>query len=132
MANVVLVCGEMNKMIDSVFWGIAARTPTYFPPPPSTIVEISASLEGIVTAFPLSLCVLYIVPNHYARRFIPAQLADSADTLLGQPTKYVTLTRNQPPDFSPISHRYPLVPSPLVISRSSADEYALKQEIKPS
>jgi hypothetical protein len=55
MPNVVPVWGETNRMTDSIFWGIANRTPTYFPPPASTIKEISASLGGNVTALPHSL-----------------------------------------------------------------------------
>src|ERR1700758_911319 len=53
MPSVVLVCGEMNRMIDSIFSGISPRTPTYFPPPASTIEDISASLKRIVIAFHL-------------------------------------------------------------------------------
>lgn len=55
MPNVVLVCGEVNRMTDSILWGIASSTPTYFPPPASTIKEISASLGGNVRALPHSL-----------------------------------------------------------------------------
>jgi hypothetical protein len=51
MPNVVLVCGEMNRMIDSIFWGISLRTPTYLPPPASTIEVISASLKRVVIEF---------------------------------------------------------------------------------
>jgi hypothetical protein len=42
MPNVVLVCGEINRMIDSILSGISLRTPTYLPPPASTIEDISA------------------------------------------------------------------------------------------
>jgi hypothetical protein len=45
MSNVVLVCGEINRMIDSILSGISLRTPTYLPPPASTIEDISASLK---------------------------------------------------------------------------------------
>ena len=51
MPNVVRVCGEMNKMIDSILSGISLRTPTYLPPPASTIEDISASLKRAAIEF---------------------------------------------------------------------------------
>src|SRR5579862_2207078 len=60
------------------------------------------------------------------------QSPGSADMLCGQPNKYVIRIGNNPPTCSPISHRYPLLASPFVISRSSPSEYERKQEIKPS
>jgi hypothetical protein len=52
MPRVVLVCGEMKRMIDSIFSGIAFTMPTYLPPPAFTIDDISASLKHVFTAFP--------------------------------------------------------------------------------
>jgi hypothetical protein len=85
MPSVVLVCGEANRMIDSIFSGIALRTPTYLPPPASTIEDISASLKRIVIAFPTSRSaeMIHIIPNHLARRFIPL-LASSALCISGE------------------------------------------------
>ena len=60
------------------------------------------------------------------------QSAASTHTLCGDPIKYVIRTGNNPPVASPISQRYLLLPSPLVIALSSSGEYARKQEIRPS
>jgi hypothetical protein len=43
--RVDFVSREMNRTIISVFSGIFFNTPMYFPPPASTIAEISASFE---------------------------------------------------------------------------------------
>jgi len=39
MPNVDLVCGEMNRTTDSILSGISLKTPTYLPPPASTIED---------------------------------------------------------------------------------------------
>src|ERR1700732_817520 len=51
--SVVFVCGEMNSTIDSILSGISFKTPTYFPPPASTIEDVSASLKCRGIAFSL-------------------------------------------------------------------------------
>ena len=101
--RVVRAYGEINRMIDSILLGIAIRTPTYSPPPASTIEEISVSLGGIVTRLPVSLVdelpiLLLIVLRadlfpYYFRALAfgsvdcKTQSPDSANTLPGQPTK---------------------------------------------
>ena len=52
MLKVDLVCGEMNTTINSVRPRISSNTPTYFPPPASTIEDISISLNRARMAFP--------------------------------------------------------------------------------
>ena len=44
--NVDLVCGEVNSTMDSIFSGTSVITPIYFPPPASTIEDISRSLKS--------------------------------------------------------------------------------------
>jgi hypothetical protein len=54
--NVDLVCGEVNSTTDSTFPRISFITPTYLPPPPSTIEHISASLKARGILLRLSSC----------------------------------------------------------------------------
>ena len=54
--NVDLVCGEVNSTMDSTFPGISFITPTYLPPPASTIEHISASLKARGILLPPSSC----------------------------------------------------------------------------
>jgi hypothetical protein len=54
MPNVVLVCGEMNRTIGSIFPGTSFKKPMYFPPPVSTIDDISVPLKGGHTLFSFS------------------------------------------------------------------------------
>ena len=54
MPNVDLVCGEMKRTIDSIVSGISFKTPTNFPPPATTIEDISVSLKGRRAVFLVS------------------------------------------------------------------------------
>jgi hypothetical protein len=65
--NVVLVCGDLNRMIDSIFSGISLKTPTYVPPPASTIEDISASLKRAVIE--LSYFAPGLAAPHYSQPF---------------------------------------------------------------
>jgi len=58
--RVVLVCGELNRTIDSILCGISFKTPTYLPPPAATIDEISVSPRaraGPVSIFSFRRCM---------------------------------------------------------------------------
>ena len=59
--NVDLVCAEVNSTMDSTFPRILCITPTYLPPPASTIQRISASLNvrGILLRPSQRRCVLF-------------------------------------------------------------------------
>src|SRR5208282_389607 len=56
MPNVVLVCGEMNRTIDSIRSGIPSKKPTNLPPPASTIEDASASLSCTDFSLTTFLC----------------------------------------------------------------------------
>lgn len=51
MPRVVLVCGELNRTIGSILFGISFKTPTYFPPPAATIDEKSVSPKARVEGY---------------------------------------------------------------------------------
>src|SRR5271156_2580115 len=64
MPRVVLVRGELNRMTDSILFGISFKTPTYFPPPAATIDDNSASPKanaGAVSMFWRDRCMEFFI-----------------------------------------------------------------------
>ena len=77
-ASVVLVCGETNRTKDSIFPGISFITPTYLPPPASTIEHISASLKVQGVLPPLSWCRCIFFPFNSVTVHSLASVSSSA------------------------------------------------------
>jgi hypothetical protein len=85
MPKVDFVSREMNRTIISVFSGTSFNTPMYFPPPASTIAEISASFKLRFTGFsPLVLmrtCPLFPALRIRLRQLRRRRLKLAADGL---------------------------------------------------
>jgi hypothetical protein len=81
------------------------------------IPSLSVFLAGRFAGEGHPLAMLWRIRARFDTRLRrTAQSPDSTVVRPGQPIKYVTGTGNSPPDFSPISHRYPLSTSSVVIS----------------